>query len=65
MFAVFINMRSVTELTDRAYDVLEVLSKDADFLYDTMETYIKDALCVCVCYKWTSVFNTRLYYDRN
>jgi hypothetical protein len=44
MFAVFINMRSATELTDRAYDVLEVLSKDADFLYDTMETYIKDAL---------------------
>ena len=43
MFAVFINMRSATELTDRAYDVLEVLSKDADFLYNTIETYIKDA----------------------
>ena len=43
MFAVFINMRSATELTDRVYDVLEVLSKDADFLYDTIETYIKDA----------------------
>ena len=36
-------MRSAIELTDRAYDVLEVLSKDADFLYDTIETYIKDA----------------------
>jgi hypothetical protein len=43
MFTVFINRRSATELTDRAYDVLEVLSKDADFLYDTIETYIKDA----------------------
>ena len=33
--------RSATELTDRAYDILEVLSKDADFLYDTIETYIE------------------------
>ena len=32
-----------TELTDTAYDILKVLSKDADFLYDTIETYIKDA----------------------
>jgi hypothetical protein len=42
MFVVFINMKSTTEFTDMAYDVLEVLSKDADFLYDTIETYIKD-----------------------
>ncbi|HMH09076.1 MAG TPA: hypothetical protein VK553_00075 [Candidatus Nitrosopolaris rasttigaisensis] len=35
-------MKSTTEFTDMAYDVLEVLSKDADFLYDTIETYIKD-----------------------
>ena len=34
---------SVTELTDTAYDILKVLGKDADFLYDTIETYIKDA----------------------
>ena len=32
-----------TELTDTAYDILKVLGKDADFLYDTSETYIKDA----------------------
>ncbi len=38
MFVVFINMKSTTEFTDMAYDVLEVLSKDADFLYDTIET---------------------------
>jgi hypothetical protein len=30
---------SSTELTDTAYDILKVLGKDADFLYDTIETY--------------------------
>jgi hypothetical protein len=34
---------SSTELTNTAYDILKVLGKDADFLYDTIETYIKDA----------------------
>ncbi|HEY6669281.1 MAG TPA: hypothetical protein VI033_09025 [Candidatus Nitrosopolaris sp.] len=36
-------MSTSTELTDTAYDILKVLDKDADFLYDTIETYIKDA----------------------
>jgi rubrerythrin len=36
-------MSSSTELTDAAYDILKMLGKDADFLYDTIETYIKDA----------------------
>ena len=37
-------MSSATELTDTAYDILKVMSKDADFLYDdTIEVYIKDA----------------------
>ena len=36
-------MSSTTELTDTAYDILKVLGKDADFLYYTIETYIKDA----------------------
>jgi len=36
-------MSSTTELTDTAYDILKVLGKDADFLYDTIVTYIKDA----------------------
>jgi rubrerythrin len=31
------------ELTDTAYDILKVLGKDADFIYDTIETYIRDA----------------------
>jgi hypothetical protein len=35
-------MSSSTELTDTAYDILKMLGKDADFLYDTIETYIKD-----------------------
>ena len=34
---------STSELSDTAYDVLKVLGKDADFLYDTIEKYIKDA----------------------
>ncbi len=36
-------MSSSTELTDTDYDILKMLGKDADFLYDTIETYIKDA----------------------
>jgi hypothetical protein len=34
---------STTELTDTAYDILKVMGKDADFLYDTIDTYIQDA----------------------
>ena len=34
---------STSELTNTAYDILKVLGKDADFIYDTIETYIKDA----------------------
>jgi hypothetical protein len=36
-------MSSTSELSDTAYDILKVLGKDADFLYDTIEKYIKDA----------------------
>jgi hypothetical protein len=36
-------MSSATELTNTAYDILKVLGKDADFLFDTIETYIQDA----------------------
>jgi len=32
-----------TGLTDRAYDILRTLGKDADFLYDTIGKYIQDA----------------------
>jgi rubrerythrin len=36
-------MSSSPELTDTAYDILKLRGNDADFLYDTIETYIKDA----------------------
>ena len=36
-------MSSATELTNTTYDILKVLGKDADFLHDTIETYIQDA----------------------
>jgi hypothetical protein len=36
-------MSSTSELSDTAYDILKVLGKDADFLYDTIEKYMKDA----------------------
>lgn len=39
----YYNMSSVTELTNTAYDILKVMGKDADFLYDTIDIYIKDA----------------------
>jgi hypothetical protein len=38
MFVLFINEIS-NSLKDREYDVLEVLSKDADFLYNAIDTY--------------------------
>jgi hypothetical protein len=31
------------ELSNTAYDILKVLGKDADFLYDTIDSYISDA----------------------
>jgi DNA-binding ferritin-like protein len=34
---------SDTGLSNRAYDILRTLGKDADFLYDTINKYIQDA----------------------
>jgi hypothetical protein len=34
---------ATAELSNTAYDILKVLGKDADFLYDTIDSYIKDA----------------------
>jgi DNA-binding ferritin-like protein len=36
-------MSEPAELSNTAYDILKVLGKDADFLYDTIDRYIKDA----------------------
>jgi hypothetical protein len=30
-------------LSNAMYDILKVMGKDAEFLYDTIDTYIKDA----------------------
>jgi hypothetical protein len=37
------NEKTSAELSNTAYDILKVLGKDADFLYDTIDNYIKDA----------------------
>ncbi|MBA3978131.1 MAG: hypothetical protein H0X50_08090 [Nitrosopumilus sp.] len=34
---------SKTGLSNRAYDILRTLGKDADFIYDTIDKYIQDA----------------------
>ena len=35
--------KSNIDLSDRTYDILRTLGKDADFLYDTINKYINDA----------------------
>jgi hypothetical protein len=32
-----------TSLSDTMYDILKVMGKDAEFLYDTIDSYIEDA----------------------
>jgi hypothetical protein len=36
-------MNNATPLSNTMYDILKVMGKDAEFLYDTIESYIKDA----------------------
>lgn len=36
-------MNNATPLSNTMYDILKVMGKDAEFLYDTIEIYIKDA----------------------
>jgi hypothetical protein len=36
-------MTASTPLSNTTYDILKVMGKDADFLYDTIDSYIKDA----------------------
>jgi rubrerythrin len=35
--------KSTTKLENSTYNILIALGKDADFLYDTIDTYISDA----------------------
>jgi hypothetical protein len=36
-------MESSTPLSNTMYDILKVMGKDAEFLYDTIDSYIEDA----------------------
>jgi hypothetical protein len=36
-------MSTSTPLSNTMYDILKVMGKDAEFLYDTIDAYIKDA----------------------
>ena len=36
-------MSNSSPLSNTMYDILKVMGKDAEFLYDTIDTYIKDA----------------------
>ncbi len=36
-------MGESTSLSNTMYDILKVMGRDAEFLYDTIETYIRDA----------------------
>jgi hypothetical protein len=36
-------MESSTSLSNTMYDILKVMGKDAEFLYDTIDKYIQDA----------------------
>jgi hypothetical protein len=51
-------MSSATELTNTAYDILKVLGKDADFLYDTIDTAKKANKSELVAI-WQTIKNDR------
>ena len=54
---------SVTPLSNTMYDILKVVGKDADFLYDTIDSYIKDAQNANKSYlvdTWQTIKNDRL-----
>lgn len=36
-------MENSTSLSNTMYDILKVMGKDAEFLYDTIDKYIQDA----------------------
>ena len=36
-------MGESTSLSNTMYDILKVMGRDAEFLYDTIDTYIQDA----------------------
>jgi rubrerythrin len=51
-----------TRLENSTYDILRALGKDADFLYDTIDTYINDAQKANrndLVEMWTTIKNDR------
>ena len=36
-------MENSTSLSNTMYDILKVMGRDAEFLYDTIDSYIRDA----------------------
>jgi hypothetical protein len=42
LFSLFVHIQT-TQLENTTYNILAALGRDADFLYDTIGTYIKDA----------------------
>jgi rubrerythrin len=51
-----------TRLENSTYDILRALGKDADFLYDTVDTYINDAQKANrndLVEMWTTIKNDR------
>jgi hypothetical protein len=56
-------MESSTSLSNTMYDILMVMGKDAEFLYDTIDTYIQDAQSANkqeLVNTWNKIKNDRL-----
>jgi hypothetical protein len=56
-------MESPTPLSNTMYDILKVMGKDAEFLYDTIDNYIEDAKTANkseLVNTWNKIKNDRL-----
>jgi len=56
-------MDNSATLSNTMYDILKVMGKDAEFLYDTIDTYIEDAENANnkeLAYTWRKIKSDRL-----
>ncbi len=56
-------MENSTSLSNTMYDILKVMGKDAEFLYDTIDKYIQDAQSANkqeLVNTWNKIKNDRL-----
>lgn len=56
-------MENSTPLSNTMYDILKVMGKDAEFLYDTIDKYIQDAQSANkqeLVNTWNKIKNDRL-----